>query len=912
MLRNKKLSLALTFTLVTQLFIGPKAIKALEQNSLTTEASANSQTMIFVDGSQPTDAAQNRYKTVSEAVNAAPIVNDESSRVVISIADGTYREQIIVNKPYITFKSASGDASKVILTWYYGIGYVYNNIGTNGFYDANVDWSAESTWAGLTRHKAGDLLSRVTYYDKNGVLHTNESVKGGILGKPDRWGCATKLNTGAKYFIADGITFESTFNSYVTQEEIDAGVKPEPQTNPKPDRASLGAGSVEVEKGSYVERSAALHTDSDNTIIRNSIIKSKQDTLYAGSGRLLFDHCTIQGGTDYIFGGATAVFNQCNLVFAGNSDNGNTGIVTAGSHKSTTPYGYLFWNCNVDYRQKDKIPNPGTLGRPWSDPLGAQVTFYNTTVKKVNGVQLISDTGWQDMSTKVNEARFYEYGSVDESGNALDTSKRPINTLAPMGIAIDKWQILEFNPRNYLKGSDGWDPMNFAKNYMDIDEVLNSVNINTSGSEDTILLPAAPAGYEFSWASDSKYTLVSDDKSSITVIRPAYGEPSVNAMVTLYAKNTSTGFGDKKSIPFQVQPRATTDNTFTVRGKFSMKGDTTSDVNVQMIFMQSGVPIKTQTYTIPPHQYKTEYTAKFLPEGSYDILIKVPSGYKIESGETTTVSGKTDQEKEINIKIAKLATFTTKTTDFAEPWAAAIETTADNGFSMGKYTSTGLETANLGGAGNTVYKFTKAADAIIPANIGGYWDLLAAVKADGHTLDNTDMLQFSYDFLMETADYLPANYSYFDLATSLINAGQNAADAARFIRWGVYKSWSQFNMFGANNTRVNGDRTQFTSYDVMANKWYRIMANIDMKNKIITTTLYNRDANKILNSRAFTIATPDSAGNSPAYPTAADLTKALYFTIYMDDSATTHKMEYYFDNLELQYYDYDTGKDMTE
>jgi pectin methylesterase-like acyl-CoA thioesterase len=553
MLRNKKLALILAITLAAQTsgsFIYSQKVEAANQNSSVIDTATNSQTTIFVDGNKPTDIAQNRYKTISEAVTAAPRVNDESKRVTIKIADGTYREQIIVNKPYITFKSASGNPSKVILTWYYGIGYVYNNIGTNGFYDANVNWSADSTWKGLTKHKAGDAISTVTYYDKSGQLHKDETVKGGVLGKPDRWGCGTKVNKEADHFIADGVTFNSSFNFYVTKEEIAAGVLPETQAKPKPDRASLGAGSTEVEKSSYVERATALHTDSDHTIVKNCVIKSKQDSLYAGSNRILFDKCEIEGGTDYIFGAATAVFNNCNLVFAGNSDNTASGVVTAASTKSATQYGYLFWNCNIDYRLRgEKTPEAGTFGRPWSDPLGAQVTFYNTTVKKVNGVPVISDIGWRDMNVKMTDARFYEYGTKDESGNPLDTSKRPVNALDTMGVVLDKWQILEFNPRNYLKGTDGWDPMDFAKNYDDINNILNSTNININKEGGKASLPSAPKGYEFSWTSNSKDAVISDDKSSINIAKTY----EANATITLYVRNLNTGYGDRKTIPLQSQ-----------------------------------------------------------------------------------------------------------------------------------------------------------------------------------------------------------------------------------------------------------------------------------------------------------------------------------------------------------------------
>lgn len=907
MFKNKKISLILAFSLVTQIFTGAvngKTVKAVE---LGKSASTSSQTIIFVDGNKPTDAAENRYNTISEAIAVAPTVDSEDSRVVIKIEDGTYREQIIVDKPYITFKSVSGDPSKVVLSWYYGIGYVYNNIGTNGLYSSNVDWSADSTWTGLTRHKAGDAIKEVTYYDKNGELHTGEPVSDGVLGKPTGWGCATRLNKGARYFNAEDITFESSFDYYMTQEEIDAGVIPEPQSSPKPDRASLGAGSVEVEKSNFVERSAALFTDCDNVSIKNCAVISKQDSLYIGSGRIYFDDCTIQGGTDFIFGGATAVFNKCNLVYAGNSDNTKSGTTTAAAHKPKVQYGYLFWNCSIDYRLRDKKPDAGSLGRPWSDPLGAQVTYYNTTIKNVNGTQLVGEVGWSDMGPKMSEARFYEYGSIDEKGNPIDTSKRPKNTLAPIGTVLDKWQILEFNPRNYLRGDDGWDPMNFARNYTDIDKILNSTSINTTGTGVKISLPKAPAGYEFFWTSDSKYAVVSEDNSSVNVIRPAYGEAAVNATIALYVKNSSTGYGDKKNISFEIQPNTTADNTFSVNGTVAIKSAASDEVNVQIVFKQSGAVIKTQNCTIPSGQSSVKYTAQYLPAGNYEVLVQVPNGYKLTSNVAAMVSGNKDEKKTIDVNLGKLVTYTVKTSDFTEDWAKATETGTAEGFSMSKYTVSGSETANLGEVGNVVYKFTKDANVNIPANVGGFWDLLPAIKKNGNTLVNADMLQFSYDFLMENIDYLPSNYSYFDLATSTTNAGKSTADNTRFIRWGVYKSWNQFNMFSANNIRVNGDKTQFNSNEFMANKWYHIVANIDLKKNTITTTLYNRDTNKVLNSKAFNIASPDSAGSNPAYPTAVDLTKALNFIVYMDSDSTTNQMEYYFDNLEIQYNDYENS-----
>ena len=64
------------------------------------------------------------YSTVQSAVDAAERINpsSESERIIIHIAPGTYREQINVNTPYISFVNDT-PSQEVLLTWYYGIGY---------------------------------------------------------------------------------------------------------------------------------------------------------------------------------------------------------------------------------------------------------------------------------------------------------------------------------------------------------------------------------------------------------------------------------------------------------------------------------------------------------------------------------------------------------------------------------------------------------------------------------------------------------------------------------------------------------------------------------------------------------------------------------------------------------------------
>ena len=93
---------------------------------------------------------------------------------------------------------------------------------------------------------------------------------------------------------------------------------------------------------------------------------------------------------------------------------------------------------------------------------------------------------------------------------------------------------------------------------------------------------------------------------------------------------------------------------------------------------------------------------------------------------------------------------------------------------------------------------------------------------------------------------------------------------------------------------------------MMANRWYTIKTDIDLENKTIILTAYDRDKDmEVLNGKPFTIAVPDEYGENVNYPTAIDLS-SLYFNIYMDKRENTeNKLEYYIDNITLEYQDFE-------
>lgn len=106
-----------------------------------------------------------------------------------------------------------------------------------------------------------------------------------------------------------------------------------------------------------VGQAVALMIEADRVSIKNCNILGNQDTLYtAKDGRNYFENCYIEGTTDFIFGEATAVFENCTIKSLSNS------YVTAASTSPTQKFGYVFFNCTL-------IADDGVdkvyLGRPW-------------------------------------------------------------------------------------------------------------------------------------------------------------------------------------------------------------------------------------------------------------------------------------------------------------------------------------------------------------------------------------------------------------------------------------------------------------------------------------------------------------------------------------------------------------------
>lgn len=113
-----------------------------------------------------------------------------------------------------------------------------------------------------------------------------------------------------------------------------------------------------VNNAGAVGQAIALSITADKVKVENCSIIGNQDTVYlSGEGnKNYFKNCLIQGTTDFIFGQATAVFENCSI----HSKSGS--YITAASTPKGAAFGFVFIQCKLT---ADNGVEKVYLGRPW-------------------------------------------------------------------------------------------------------------------------------------------------------------------------------------------------------------------------------------------------------------------------------------------------------------------------------------------------------------------------------------------------------------------------------------------------------------------------------------------------------------------------------------------------------------------
>lgn len=217
------------------------------------------------------------------------------------------------------------------------------------------------------------------YHEKIEIHNSNVTLQGE---SPET--TIIRYDDYARFLMPDGIK-RGTFRSYtlfVNAEHV-----------------SLKNLTIENSSGPSEQagQAIALYADGDAFFCENCHLKSCQDTLFTAPlpekeyepggfrgpkefaprtpTRQYYKNCFICGDIDFIFGGATAYFEHCQIhSIRRNDKDAIQGYVTAASTPAGQEYGYVFYQCELT---SDCPPETVYLGRPWRDY--AKTVFIDCT-----------------------------------------------------------------------------------------------------------------------------------------------------------------------------------------------------------------------------------------------------------------------------------------------------------------------------------------------------------------------------------------------------------------------------------------------------------------------------------------------------------------------------------------------------
>jgi pectinesterase len=216
-------------------------------------------------------------------------------------------------------------------------------------------------------------------------------------------------------------------------------------------------------------QAVAVADRADRSIFKHCRFLGHQDTLFADYGRQYYVDSYIEGGVDFIFGNAAAVFDHSELHTNG------PGYLTAQSRTAANqPTGYVILNSHVTSGIETSSVNrdlnhdaqpinsdtPGAkssasahntigLGRPWRPY--SRVIYINTALPAD-----LNPAGWNNWSNPANEKTAY-YAESDSKGPGAISSASP-STRVSWSHQLTPAEAKQYLPATFLRGADNWQP----------------------------------------------------------------------------------------------------------------------------------------------------------------------------------------------------------------------------------------------------------------------------------------------------------------------------------------------------------------------------------------------------------------------------------------------------------------------
>jgi pectinesterase len=193
-------------------------------------------------------------------------------------------------------------------------------------------------------------------------------------------------------------------------------------------------------------QAVAAAVRADRVIFKNCRFLGHQDTLFADYGRQYYVGSYIEGGVDFIFGNATAVFDHSEIHANG------PGYLTAQSRTAADQTtGYVILNSKVT---SGIVPAAGpdssaprrdtiALGRPWR-PF-SRVVYIDTELPAD-----VVPEGWNAWG-RTNETPQAYYAEFHSTGLGANPTAR-----VPWSHQLTASEAAKYKPRVFLAGKDHW------------------------------------------------------------------------------------------------------------------------------------------------------------------------------------------------------------------------------------------------------------------------------------------------------------------------------------------------------------------------------------------------------------------------------------------------------------------------
>ena len=286
-----------------------------------------------------------------------------------------------------------------------------------------------------------------------------------------------------------------------------------------------------------VAQAEALYQAGDRQILKNVSVEGYQDTHRTKKTKRYFYYdCTVKGNVDFIYGGGTAYYYQCNIVSRSRVGGKSGGYITAPediTHKtwlnSGQPLYYEFIFNDCDLTAEDGASD-AYLARPWADKDCGTIYLNSRIGNHINA------TGWSGNGNNTSMS-FAEYNSMNSDGTPADLSKRAswgtILSAEDMKL-LDLTDIYnmegkeEFSPEEAvvgvmpptgIKSENGyvsWDAVQGARGYVVyLDGTIagftdGNAYYNASAPAGTYTVRAIAANGALSPLSDTEYTLTAE------------------------------------------------------------------------------------------------------------------------------------------------------------------------------------------------------------------------------------------------------------------------------------------------------------------------------------------------------------------------------------------------------------------